>query len=213
MPFTEALDYLASLRPITADELEFMEGEILERVFRVAEVFKLETLQSMLDSITSAFTEGTTLGDFLREFEGEGLGQAHLETVFRTNMESAFGRGIWDQGMSQDVANEIWGWRYHTVGDDRVREEHEELDELIFQTGERDELFPPWDFNCRCSSEWISLQEAIDEGYESSDVPESVDNAIEATEFTSPALDNTYEPDLSGFDNDLLDGAVEEGGE
>lgn len=204
LPFQEAIDYLISLRPITQAELDILEAEIAERVFTVANVFKLETLQGMLDAVTSAFRGGSSIDDFLARFEGEGLSAAHLETVFRTNVQSAFGRGLWEQGTSESIQAEIWGWRYHTVGDDRVREEHDALDELIFQTGERDEIFPPWDFNCRCSAEWISLQEAIDEGYESDPLPDGVSEAIDGTDFTSPAIDNGYNPDMSGYDADLL---------
>lgn len=203
LPFREALDYLLSLRPITKEELDLLEEQVAVRAFTVAHIFKIETLQEMLDSITSALKGDSTLELFIEQFEETGLSAAHLETVYRTNLQSAFGRGIWEQGTDPDIQAEVWGWRYHTVGDDRVREEHEALDEMIFKTGERDEIFPPWDFNCRCTAEWISLQEAIDEGYESSDVPSSVLDSINETEFTSPALDDEYVPDVSGYDPDL----------
>jgi SPP1 gp7 family putative phage head morphogenesis protein len=55
-------------------------------------------------------------------------------------------------------------WQYKTEEDDRVREEHEALDNLIFRIGdpEGDAIFPPCDWNCRCRGE------AADEG----DIPE-----------------------------------------
>ena len=44
-------------------------------------------------------------------------------------------------------------WVYHGVMDDREREEHVELEGLVFKIGDPDgdAIFPPVDWNCRCS--------------------------------------------------------------
>lgn len=70
-----------------------------------------------------------------------------------------------------DQAEDFPFWRYETVGDDRVRDAHANLDGKVFRLDDAEALrfYPPNGFNCRC--------EAIptDEGD-----PETIEDAINA---------------------------------
>ena len=67
-------------------------------------------------------------------------------------------------GTDSDISDEIWGWRYHTVDDDRVREEHEDLKRERLREGRGRGSLSAVDYNCRCSSEWITQSEAEEKG-------------------------------------------------
>jgi SPP1 gp7 family putative phage head morphogenesis protein len=211
LPPEEAIAYLQSLAPMTdAEELYYAE-RAATRAFRVAGVYKLNVLQDMLESMEDALRGDLAFDEFVAQFAETGLTAGRLETVIRTGLQSAFGRGNWEQGTNSDVSNDIWGWRYITAGDDLVRPEHEELEGQVFQTGEADEIFPPWDYNCRCVAEWITVLEAEEEGLESSAIPDGVREAIGETDFVSPALRDDYEPDLGDYDIGLVREYLTEG--
>jgi SPP1 gp7 family putative phage head morphogenesis protein len=110
-----------------------------------------------LESVMKALEEGTTF----REFAGDldqltdslGIGEvnpSYLETVFRTNVSSAYGSGR--QKALEEVKEQRPYWQYRTARDARVRENHAPLDGMICEHGnaETDALKPPNGYNCRC---------------------------------------------------------------
>ena len=156
LPFDEAVAYLMAQRPITKEAYDAMSLEERSTAFTASRVYKLDILQQMLDRLNEAITNGMTIDEFVLDFADVGLSEGHLETIFRTNLQSAYGRGSWDQLTDSDISDLIWGWRYHTVGDDRVREEHEALDGMEFELGQGDAVYPPWDFNCATGEALVS---------------------------------------------------------
>lgn len=74
-----------------------------------------------------------------------------LETIFRTQTQIAYSAGQWVEGQETE---ELWGYKYFTVGDDRVRPEHAGFDEVTLP--KNDEFwavnFPPGGWNCRCQA-------------------------------------------------------------
>jgi len=204
LPFDEAIDFLLSKRPTPKDVFDAMTIEAQQKAFTASRVLKLELLQEMLDQIQDAVANGLTLPEFVASFQDSGLTASHLETIYRTNVESAYGRGSFDLLTDSDIASAIWGWRYHTVGDERVRDSHQALEGATFAMGAHDEVYPPWSYNCRCSSEAITKAEAEMDGITSSGLPAEVQDDLSNSDFASPALGLTYRPDLSGYDPGLL---------
>jgi SPP1 gp7 family putative phage head morphogenesis protein len=103
-----------------------------------------------------------------------------LENVFRTHTLMGYGAGRW-QAMQDPVVQEILeAFRYVTVGDDRVREEHAALEGM---TAAADHevwriAWPPNGYSCRCQvlmvfdwdgEEWVPsddvIQDAITPGF------------------------------------------------
>jgi SPP1 gp7 family putative phage head morphogenesis protein len=92
--------------------------------------------------------------EFNRELTKAGIAvrkPALLETLVRTHAQVAMGAAQWqlDQDDPEDL---ISGYVYSTVGDDRVRDEHWELEGVVFKKGDSrlNELWPPNGWNCRC---------------------------------------------------------------
>lgn len=73
----------------------------------------------------------------------------YVETLVRTHSQLAYNAA---QHIELEKDDSIWGYKYVTVGDDRVRQEHERLDGLVKK---RDHpiwgtIWPPNGWNCRC---------------------------------------------------------------
>lgn len=205
-PYQKAVSYLLDKDVVTREEFDAIEDWAKIRAFTVTGINKLDVLQQILENLVETVNGGGTLNDFQDDLgdilDSAGLDQLspwRAETIFRTNIQSAYGRGAWEEGTDPDIADNIWGWKYWTVGDDRVRDEHDALQGLAFATGDGDEFFPPWDFNCRCHAEWITVAEAQDEGLESADAPEEAQNALKDSDFVSPAISDEYDPDIEDY--------------
>jgi SPP1 gp7 family putative phage head morphogenesis protein len=206
LPFDEAVAYLKAKKSITREEFDQLEREARGAAFTVTGINKLDILQHVLDSLVRATQEGGTLKEFAAGFDDvlatagiDSLDPWRVETIFRTNVASAYGRGRWEQLTDRDVADEVWGWRYRTAGDDRVRPEHAALEGSVFKLGEGDVYFPPWSYQCRCFDEAVLRSEAEELGLESTVVPDEVAAAAEDESFVSPAVASRSTPDLTGY--------------
>lgn len=74
---------------------------------------------------------------------------AYVETLVRTHNQLAYNAA---QHVELNKDNELWGYKYVTVGDDRVRPEHWRLDGLVRKKDDViwDKIWPPNGWNCRC---------------------------------------------------------------
>lgn len=130
----------------------------------------LKVLNSVSDDINSELTK--TVDDLIKggahvkdakkilaaKFDQLGLRPAskgQLETIFRTQTQIAFSAGKYRAERETPYIHEaLWGYRYVTTGDDRVRPTHKLLDGVtlpkehpFWQT-----FYPPNGFNCRCQA-------------------------------------------------------------
>jgi SPP1 gp7 family putative phage head morphogenesis protein len=119
------------------------------------------------DALDRAVTEGETLRDFVRRMRSADVdlgvkpAQSHyLETIYRTNVQLAYGAGRFRAMTDPDVIAERPYVEYRTVDDSRVRPEHAILHERVWRADDTSwhNLSPPNGFNCRCSI--VTLDEA-----------------------------------------------------
>ncbi len=170
LPPAEAIDYFKAKTIVRKKVFDQLSKEAQQGAFSVSRVYKDDVLSGFKGEIDSALREGRTQQQTIKRFksilDGAGhdqLGEFHLETVFRTNMQTAYGVGR-RRGM-EDVTDAFPFWEYHTVGDDRVRPRHAALEgiTLRYDNAFWEGHYPPWDFNCRCS---VTPADEIPEGYD-----------------------------------------------
>jgi SPP1 gp7 family putative phage head morphogenesis protein len=221
LPFAEAVGYLRGLTPMTREAFDELNAAAKTRAFTVSRVAAMDALQGTLDQLAQMIETGGTVREFADRinevFDANGIGALdpwHMETIFRTDTAAAYGAGRWEQGTDPDLAGELAGWQYVAVMDDRTREEHADLDGQLFPVGEGAEVFPPWDFNCRCDAIWLTPDEASGAGLTASaDLPESVRASLGESEFASPALGfDQYQPDLAGVNPAIIEDFTKEVG-
>ena len=96
-----------------------------------------------------------------------GWPRSYAETVYRTNLATAYQAGRFQQAFDPRVAPEMRAFEYQTVGDVDVRdgtdgpENHAAADGLI--AGTKDSVWhrasPPCGYNCRCSLRLVGVDE------------------------------------------------------
>lgn len=144
------------------------EGKSLDdyraNLFTLSGVEKIRLLQVIRDSILKALKDGTTFADWKKDVDSyfvtagyEKQDPWHLETIFRTNLFSAYNAGRYRQGMA--TSDLLPYWQYKAVLDSRTRASHARMNNFIARKDDPvwDLWFPPNGFNCRCTV--ISLTE------------------------------------------------------
>ena len=119
----------------------------------VALIKAIPTEMSMrLDkSVTAAFTTGQRHEDLAREIESRfDIGERHARLIARDQIGKLAGQVNAARQQSIGITHFVW----RTVGDERVREEHDELDgETFGYEDPPDEGLPGEPICCRCSAE------------------------------------------------------------
>ena len=106
--------------------------------------------------------------------EGSQIGPAHLETVYRTNVQRAFSAGH-ESLASHPVVQEVFPYQeFIAVHDARVRSDHLALETSglsgtnVYRRDDPvwDYITPPLHYNCRCGINLLTLEEAANRGVE-----------------------------------------------
>lgn len=184
-------------RAVGPDKWKAMTGQERAAAFSYSYAPNYQLVQRARTLINEAVAEGGTYEEFrhrmAQEYGRMGLAPMenwYAETIFRTNVLSAYGRGRWEQIMQPGMESYFPYLRFVTAGDESVRPEHAILEGVY----RRDDDFwathwPPLDFNCRCSAQVVSegrLKErgwqVLDGGQKLRTVPEGYLNRIAAAQ-------------------------------
>lgn len=161
---------------VTRDQFDLLSDDIKQQSFTIAGDMREDAIRSVREVLAENVDRGTSLQGFKNalgeSLEGSFIGPAHLETVYRTNVQAAFRDGR-ESIANNPIVNAAFPYQeYLPIGDDRVREDHLALGSLgLDGTGvyRRDDPFwdrftPPWDFNCRCGVNLLTLDKAASKG-------------------------------------------------
>jgi SPP1 gp7 family putative phage head morphogenesis protein len=156
-------------------------------------------VKTVYDGIGQALENGETLKDFKKRIAGvidaKGWQHNRVDTVFRTNMQTAYGAGRYAK--QQASGRLLPYWQYLTVGDDRVRPSHAVLNGLIFRKDDPfwEENYPPNGFRCRCAVRALTEGEVRDEGLTVQDGPPG------DSQYTDPKTGMEYHVARPGADD------------
>jgi SPP1 gp7 family putative phage head morphogenesis protein len=160
-PFRKALDFLAQRLEIEPDEYQRLEQlyhpEALKVVKRASEAVERDLQERLQEAITSGQHVRGGITALRDAFEANGLTPRNsftLEAIFRTQTQLAYGAGRWTADQDPDVQEILWGYRYVTMEDDRVRPEHAGFDGVTLPKDDPfwDESWPPNGWACRCTA-------------------------------------------------------------
>ena len=131
LPFEEAIEIFKARVPILSKAAHRVLSDALkQKAWTIAgdnDEYSREQAKASLDT---ALEQGWSKGKWVkyaRENGIPGLGKAHLETVFDTNILGAYQHGRWKQQKTPDMVKRRPLLRYDTVGDSRVRATHEAM--------------------------------------------------------------------------------------
>ena len=129
---------------------------------------KVEKVTAAYDEILAALEDGNTLSEFrsrMNEFltsEGyEGLDPLQADLIFRTNIQTAYNVGHYEQMTDPGVMKLRPYWQYDAVNDAHTRPSHLAMDGRVFPADSAvwDSWFPPNGFRCRCTVKTLSKRQ------------------------------------------------------
>lgn len=199
-----AAEWFRARAPVTSAEYDALDEMAQARAFTIAGVTELDVVSSVYEAVGRAIEDGTTLEDFrkavgdLLETEWGGPNPSRLETIFRTNVQSAYSAGRYIQNNRPEVRATHPYSRFSAILDDRTTDICESLDGTVLPS---DDPFwsshqPPLHFNCRSDITAISPEEAAESGIDTEAPPTAADDGF--GDVLEP-----YEPDLTTRPPDL----------
>jgi len=200
--FLEALQFARSRKIVLPDEFYSLDLKTRQLATTVSFLSSIEQIQTVLAAVNKAIADGSTFEDFKKlvaEHEIK-LSEPYLKNVFRTNIQTAYSHGRWQQ--QQRNRDKRPYLMYSAIDDSRVRPSHLALNRIIRHIDDPFWLmyYPPWGFMCRCTV--IALTEKQAEKYGITPDDQLPEVAEEMGWSTSPM---TY-GDLSGLvDQKILD--------
>ena len=175
LPFEEAIEFFKDKLPLTKKQFASLAKEAKVKAFMLAGEQNLQLIERVKKRLEKALAEGTTFRDFKKEvgtlFDNLGItpiNTYHLETVFRTNVQTAYQVGRYKQMTHPDVAAARPYWQYNAVDDAGSRPEHLAQNGKVYPADHSfwDEWYPPNGFNCRCTVTTLSPEEVEEENLE-----------------------------------------------
>lgn len=192
LPPQEAINFLKNKAPEISYDWHDVYREAHVKAFTVAGLAKLDVLQDVQNALIEAQEKGQSLETFKQNFlsllkkkgwygkqtvkrpdgsvkEVNVSSPWRVKTIYRTNMATAAMAGMYKQ--LKTMADIMPYWRYVTVGDGRVREEHARIHGKILRHDDPfwDKYFPLNGYNCRCRVEALSEEEIKKKGLKVSD--------------------------------------------
>ncbi len=154
LPFKQAKKFWADKVKLTSNEYKQLSDQAKARAFAVSGVAKTDEIETLFHSIQRAIDGGATFADFKKDCsaiaEKRGWDSFRLETIFRTNVQTAYMAGRY--GQVQKTAGRRPYGKYSAVADPRTRPTHNALNQKVYRLGHPfwDTWWRPNGFRCRC---------------------------------------------------------------
>lgn len=160
--FLEALHFAQSRKIILPDEFYSMDLNTRQLATTVSFLSGIEQVETVIKSLNKTLAEGGTFNDFQKLVEENEivLSKHYLKNVFRTNIQTAYGHGRWQQQQKNKAKRPYL--MYSAIDDTRVRPSHLALNRIIRHIDDPFWLlyYPPWGFMCRCTVIALTEKEA-----------------------------------------------------
>lgn len=166
-PWEAAVRHLRQKAPVlSAEYYSQMKEELHHWSFTVSNLESTASIQAVQESLIGALARGETfqtwkadIVNVLSTGEIEALRPGQLETVFRTNIMTAYAAADEQTINEADPNGDLFdSYRYFTSQTDTVCEICAPRDNMIFPR-EDTESMPPLHFNCACTIGWVSKVE------------------------------------------------------
>lgn len=213
LPPDEAIRYFESKGYAIGFKWQDVWAEAHAKAFTVAGVTKLDVLTDIRGALSEALKNGETLRDFQNrlqplleakgwwgkgrvvdkstgEIEGKRLNPRRLETIYRTNLQSAYMAGRYQEQLA-NAEYRPW-WEYVAVLDKRTRPRHRAMHARVFRYDDPfwQAFYPPNGWGCRCRVRTRSQRDIDRQGITTSSsdgLLESVQQPIDRQGNTRPA--------------------------
>ena len=210
MTFEEAVDYFKGRIPVTADVFYRIAEQYRDLAFTVSGYTKAQILKRFYDEILAALEDGNTfsefkknMNDFLKAEGYEGLDPLQADLIFRTNIQTAYNVGHYEQMTDPGVMKLRPYWQYDAVNDTHTRPSHLAMDGKVFPADHPvwNTWFPPNGFRCRCTVRTLSKRQVEARGLT---VEEKFPAIAPDPHFGTNPAKVQFSPDLKGYPDALV---------
>ncbi|AZN69298.1 phage head morphogenesis protein [Acinetobacter haemolyticus] len=217
-----AIRYLEDKQLVPSKVWHEIRDEAHNQAFTVANLARIDLLGDIKQSLIDAQKKGLTLQEWRenitpqlkakgwwgKDTDGKEMGSPwRLETIYRTNLQSAYMAGRRHEMLQ--AADTHPYWRYVAIMDSKTRPAHRALHGRVMRADDPawDTIFPPCGFNCRCRVSPMTAGAVERGGYkvESSDGHLSTEianvgyaNSATVTKLKLPSMDIAFKTD-AGF--------------
>lgn len=187
VPFLEAMQYAQLKKIVLPDEYYSLDLRTRQYASTVSFLTSLEQINTVMHAVNKSIADGSTFNDF-QKLVAESeiiLPESYLDNVFRTNIQSAYAHGRWQQQQRNKAARPYL--MYSAIDDSRVRPSHLAMNRIIRHIDDPFWLiwYPPNGFRCRCTVIALTEKQALKYGITSDeDLP---DVAVDLGWSTNPA--------------------------
>ncbi len=208
--FNEAIAWFRERDPITDEEFDQLVEAERDFAFHVAGASNADVVKQVWEAIDRAVKDGTPFDDFKDEV-GDALVRSwgeeipgRIETIFRTNVQTAYGAGRYQLLTKPAVKKARPYWQFNAIEDSRISDICDACDGTILPA---DDPWwathqPPLHFNCRSTIRALTAEEAGDEGVDD-DGPES--DADDGFGGIPNTTGTKWEPDPSDYPEKIGD--------
>lgn len=160
--FLEALRFAHNRKVVLPDEFYSLDLKTRQLATTVGFLSSIEQIQTVIGAVNKAIADGSTFNDF-KKLVAENeiiLSDGYLKNVFRTNIQTAYGHGRWQQQQRNKAKRPYL--MYSAIDDTRVRPSHLALNRIIRHIDDPFWLlyYAPWAFMCRCTVIALTEKEA-----------------------------------------------------
>lgn len=218
--FKKAVKFLRQRRVLPKSIYKKLDDEARVKAFTVSGYTALEVLQEFSDTLTIAVKEGQTKREFMEHMNSflaeKGLDEMNpwkSDTIFRTNVQTAYNAGHYQSMTSPETLRLRPYWQYRTAYDDKVREDHALMHGAVYRANDPiwDIWYPPNGFRCRCIVASLSRRQVEERGLTVREgPPRTVDTETGEILMLTPdkgfsvnPAKVVYKPDLSNIDRPL----------
>ena len=175
-PFKEQVAYFRQKQSLPTNRWDDLWRDEHDKAFVVAGATKADLLADLRAVVDDAITNGQSLGAFRQQFreivakrgwtgwtgEGTKAGTAwRTRVIYKTNMDTSYMAGRWQQMTDPDVVRARPYWRYvhNTVENPRIQ--HQRWDGLMLPAGDPwfHTHWPPNGWGCNCGVETMSRRQ------------------------------------------------------
>ena len=173
LTFEEAARYFGGRIPVTPEVFYQIAEEYRHKAFTVTGYTSAGILREFHAALLDAIEEGTNLrgfrermNQFLETGGYEGVDPTRAENIFRTNLQTAYNVGHYEQMTDPAVLKARPYWQYEAVDDAHTRPSHLAMDGRVYPADHPvwDTWFPPNGFRCRCTVRSLSKRQVEREG-------------------------------------------------
>jgi SPP1 gp7 family putative phage head morphogenesis protein len=173
LTLVEAVKRFKQIMPVEMEQYRKLEEELKPKYFTISRVEGEDIVTKIKGFIEESLEKGTPFQEFRKNvdelFERLGFGPSdpwHLETVFRTNIQTAYNAGNWEKMQEPEFVDMFPYYRYSSVLDSQTRPAHRAMHGFIAHRDDPiwEQWWPPNGYRCRCGVIAINKYRAKREG-------------------------------------------------